>query len=280
VESAAPSVVIIETDPAVGLVVTTPDSRTHPSTSTRGEATKTTPSSEPAPVESTAVPEGTASEASETLSLSPGDQPELSAVPATRVGARPTMPGSAMADAIASAQRRAAVAEMAGVLQDNPLALVTGPAGPATPARAEQQEGALRYARFEQVLNQWRDEAAAPGGLAGELAVSGAALSGGLSVGYVLWLARSGVLMASVVSALPAWVMLDPLPVLAQLKRERPPGEDGDDDSDAVETLFDGAHGAAVSPPADGSQSTAEPDADRPQSFPTATPVHPTRTPE
>ena len=44
-------------------------------------------------------------------------------------------------------------------------------------------------------------------------------LSTGLSVGYVLWLGRGGVLLASLLSALPAWSTLDPLPVLAQVRR-------------------------------------------------------------
>ena len=39
--------------------------------------------------------------------------------------------------------------------------------------------------------------------------------TGTLSVGYVVWLVRGGVLMSSMLSALPAWQMIDPLPVLA-----------------------------------------------------------------
>lgn len=41
-----------------------------------------------------------------------------------------------------------------------------------------------------------------------------AVVSSGLSVGYVIWLLRGGTLLASMVSALPAWVAFDPLPVL------------------------------------------------------------------
>jgi hypothetical protein len=36
----------------------------------------------------------------------------------------------------------------------------------------------------------------------------------GLSVGYVLWLIRGGTLLASLMSSLPAWCSMDPLPVL------------------------------------------------------------------
>ena len=36
-----------------------------------------------------------------------------------------------------------------------------------------------------------------------------------LSVGYVIWLIRGGVLLSSVLSSLPAWQAIDPLPILA-----------------------------------------------------------------
>ena len=60
-------------------------------------------------------------------------------------------------------------------------------------------------------------------------------VSTGLSIGYVVWLLRSGVLLSSVLSALPAWQFLDPLPVLARSGA----GGDADDDeaADDVERL-------------------------------------------
>jgi hypothetical protein len=45
---------------------------------------------------------------------------------------------------------------------------------------------------------------------------SGFAVSSGLSVGYVLWIARSGVLLSSVLSTMPAWRFVDPFPVLSR----------------------------------------------------------------
>ena len=47
-----------------------------------------------------------------------------------------------------------------------------------------------------------------------------AAASVGLSVGYVLWLLRGGVLISSMLSSLPAWRMVDPLPILGRLDDE------------------------------------------------------------
>jgi hypothetical protein len=41
-----------------------------------------------------------------------------------------------------------------------------------------------------------------------------ATVGGTLTVGYVLWLLRGGTLIASMVSTLPAWTMIDPLPIL------------------------------------------------------------------
>jgi hypothetical protein len=56
--------------------------------------------------------------------------------------------------------------------------------------------------------------------------VSAAAVAAGvsLSVGYLVWLVRGGILLSSLLSALPAWRMLDPLPVLARV------GDDEDDE--------------------------------------------------
>jgi hypothetical protein len=57
------------------------------------------------------------------------------------------------------------------------------------------------------------------------------AASAGLSAGYVVWLIRGGVLLSGVLSALPAWQLIDPLPVLAYIKR------DTDKDSEEGESL-------------------------------------------
>src|SRR5262249_41781906 len=61
--------------------------------------------------------------------------------------------------------------------------------------------------------------------VSGSIAVGGF----GLTVGYVLWLLRGGALLASLLSSLPAWRLIDPLPVLSRVDEE----EDGDEDQDA-----------------------------------------------
>jgi hypothetical protein len=68
---------------------------------------------------------------------------------------------------------------------------------------------------------------------------SAIAATSGLSVGYVIWLVRGGVLVSSMLSALPAWQMIDPLPVVAaagvvRTRRSKSSADDAD-----VERLFD-----------------------------------------
>ena len=48
-----------------------------------------------------------------------------------------------------------------------------------------------------------------------------------LSVGYVVWLLRSGMLLSSLLSSLPAWQIADPLPILTKLRAE----DDAEDES-------------------------------------------------
>ena len=123
-----------------------------------------------------------------------------------------------------------------------------------------------------------RPEAAGPGAAArrGALLVAAAAVcwsSGGLLVrlvgtapwttslwrslfaslflATVLWLVRGGLLLTSVLSALPAWQVVDPLPVLGTMKRAR---DDAGADDDAIEGLFQRAR-----PPVQPRPATADP---------------------
>ncbi|MBX2825161.1 MAG: hypothetical protein KTR33_10560, partial [Gammaproteobacteria bacterium] len=54
------------------------------------------------------------------------------------------------------------------------------------------------------------------------------AITSGFSVGYILWLIRGGTLIGSVLSALPAWRFIDPLPVLDSMGDD---DESGDSES-------------------------------------------------
>jgi hypothetical protein len=59
-------------------------------------------------------------------------------------------------------------------------------------------------------------------------AITVAGLLSSASLVYVLWLIRGGVLVASYLSAIPAWNLLDPLAVLPRVGQ----GEEDEDDQD------------------------------------------------
>jgi hypothetical protein len=59
--------------------------------------------------------------------------------------------------------------------------------------------------------------------------------SGSLAVGYVLWIIRGGYLLSSLLSTMPAWRFVDPLPILNYMEEEG--GTDGDDDESLEELL-------------------------------------------
>jgi hypothetical protein len=61
------------------------------------------------------------------------------------------------------------------------------------------------------------------------------AVTGSVSIGYVMWLLRGGVLVSSLVSSLPAWHIIDPMPVLSHAKRK---GDREAENDDPLEKLF------------------------------------------
>jgi hypothetical protein len=65
---------------------------------------------------------------------------------------------------------------------------------------------------------------------------SAAVFTSAVSYGYVMWLLRGGLLLSGLLTSLPAWAGLDPLPVLAQRNSRRKPGAERDD---SVEILFE-----------------------------------------
>ncbi|CAH0356354.1 hypothetical protein AQB9606_04691 [Aquabacterium sp. CECT 9606] len=79
------------------------------------------------------------------------------------------------------------------------------------------------------------------------LVASSIAVSTGLSVGYVIWLVRGGALIGSMLSAMPAWQMIDPLPVLARSRGTRQ-ADTGEGDDASIEHIFDDDDGPAPPP--------------------------------
>jgi hypothetical protein len=89
----------------------------------------------------------------------------------------------------------------------------------------------LEQTDFLEELDRLQEEIESFVGLEMTVAGSSIALSMGLSIGYVIWLTRGGLLLASLLSSLPAWRVIDPIAVLAHL------GTDDEDDRDDGESL-------------------------------------------
>ena len=96
------------------------------------------------------------------------------------------------------------------------------------------------------------------------------AVTGAMSVGYVIWLLRGGLLLSTLLSSLPAWHAIDPMPVLARSGRAEDEGE-GDD---PLEKLFSRAK-AAIGLGRDGAEQTTA----QPEPAPEDESAHPSGTP-
>ena len=83
---------------------------------------------------------------------------------------------------------------------------------------------------FNDSLNRMREDISSATDLQQSVVASTIAATTSLSVGYVAWLIRGGVLLSTALSSLPAWQFIDPLPVLAHT-RDTDNDEGGDDDS-------------------------------------------------
>ena len=70
------------------------------------------------------------------------------------------------------------------------------------------------------------------------------ALSAGISVGYIVWLLRSELLLASVLSAMPAWRLVDPVPVLNSVS-----DADHDESDESLSDLVAESEPPAPEPP-------------------------------
>jgi predicted outer membrane repeat protein len=98
----------------------------------------------------------------------------------------------------------------------------------------------IQTSNFIKGLDNMREEVSQNVSLGKTAVGSSFALSAGVSAGYVAWLARSGVLLSSVLSSLPVWRFVDPLPVLSS-------GSNGPmfKDEESLESLVSG-DGASV----------------------------------
>ncbi|MDJ0669333.1 MAG: hypothetical protein QNJ61_18770, partial [Desulfobacterales bacterium] len=92
---------------------------------------------------------------------------------------------------------------------------------------------ARAYLNLLNSLNQVREEVVGEIDYEQTMLGSAIVMSTGLSVGYVIWLVRGGMLLSSLLSSLPAWQLLDPLPILARKK-----DDDGTEDDESLESIL------------------------------------------
>ncbi|MEO8325822.1 MAG: hypothetical protein ABI618_08235, partial [Nitrospirota bacterium] len=92
---------------------------------------------------------------------------------------------------------------------------------------------------FLQDLDRVRDDVQDVAATEKTYLASSIAVSTGLSIGYVMWLLRSGVLLTALLSSVPAWQFVNPLLVLdAAAKKKRQRGQKGVE-GDSVESMFE-----------------------------------------
>jgi hypothetical protein len=102
------------------------------------------------------------------------------------------------------------------------------PAGSATVLQASD------YRRLRDSMETVREEITSQSRLSKFYLGSAIVSSVGLSVGYVVWLLRGGMLLASLLSSMPAWQFLDPLPILVRKRRDDP-----SEDKESLESIVD-----------------------------------------
>jgi parallel beta-helix repeat protein len=85
---------------------------------------------------------------------------------------------------------------------------------------------ALRSVEFTRDIDNIRREVQQEMSLERAVVGSSVAVTTSVSIGYVIWLLRGGVLLSSLLATLPAWRSLDPFPVLAGAGGHDEPAED------------------------------------------------------
>jgi hypothetical protein len=113
-------------------------------------------------------------------------------------------------------------------------------------ATSDDGRDAVTSDEFVQELDKLREEVHDQRFLDKAIAGSTFAVTTGLSIGYVLWLVRGGILLSSVLSSLPAWRLVDPLPVLASLDKR---SQDQADDDSLESVIHKGTEAAEAKQP-------------------------------
>ncbi|MCA3178938.1 MAG: DUF4347 domain-containing protein [Burkholderiales bacterium] len=114
-------------------------------------------------------------------------------------------------------------------------ALAGTPEARASAAQAGSPWQALRGSGFAEELDQAREASLSRFELRDAIVASSMAVATSLSVGYVVWVLRGGVLLTGLLASMPAWRSIDPLPVLARVDAR---GRDDADEDDSLRGLL------------------------------------------
>jgi Cadherin-like len=93
----------------------------------------------------------------------------------------------------------------------------------------------LNTQSFTDDLQKVRDDATNSLKLDKNVVASTTAVSATLSIGYVIWLVRGGALLSSLLASMPAWKMVDPLPILGSMGGS----DDADQDDDSLDAMIE-----------------------------------------
>jgi hypothetical protein len=110
----------------------------------------------------------------------------------------------------------------------------------------------LESQRFNDGLDQLRESLQREKNTEQVMLGGSVTVTAGLSVGYLVWLTRSGALLGAALSALPAWRFVDPLPILAHA------GTPDDEDDETLASIVEGASPLEDAPDDDASTKTNE----------------------
>lgn len=103
-----------------------------------------------------------------------------------------------------------------------------------TQTRSSGSTVTRQHVALRNELNRIRETIDERVSLERNVAASTATLTASASIGYVIWLLRGGVLLSSLLASVPAWVSLDPLPILSSAGGR---SSDADDDDSLQEML-------------------------------------------
>ena len=138
--------------------------------------------------------------------------------------------------------------QMTSLLEDNAsiLQLITAPFD--IDPLSEQIRLVFQSDDFNDQLTQMK-ESISNATTSQKIAVGTTAMvASGFSVSYVIWLIRGGVLVSTVLSSLPAWQFIDPLPVLSGSER----GGNGEKGDESLQDIIrNSKHDASDKPPVD-----------------------------